>query len=70
LSETKWAVQGRKKLREGYEIIWSGETAEKRNGIAIIVSPTYEEMATRSKCVSGRVLKIRIVVKEKEKNIL
>jgi hypothetical protein len=46
LSETKWMGQGRKKLKEGYEVILCGETTEKRNGVASIVSPTYAEMIT------------------------
>jgi exonuclease III len=70
LSETKCTGQGRKKLREGYKIIWSGETTEKRNGVAIIVSPTYAEMVTDSECISRRAMKIRILMKEKEMNML
>jgi exonuclease III len=68
--ETKWITQRRKKLREEFEIIWSGEITEKRNGVAIIVSPTHVEMVTQTECISGRVMKIRILMKDKEINLL
>jgi hypothetical protein len=42
----------------------------KRSGVAFIVSQTYAEMVTESECISGRVMKIRILMKEKEMNIL
>jgi hypothetical protein len=67
LSGTKWLGQGRKKLREVYEIIWSDEATEKRNGIE---SPAYTDMVTESECISGRKKERRILVKEKEMNIL
>jgi hypothetical protein len=70
LSKTKQMGQRTEKLTEGYEIIWSGKTTEKRNRVAIIISPTYAEMVTDSERVSGRVAKIRILVKEKETNTL
>jgi exonuclease III len=70
LSETKWVGQGRKKLRQGYEVIWSGETKEKRNAVAVIMCQTYAEMVTESESISGRVMKIIILVKEKEMNVL
>jgi exonuclease III len=63
-------TQRRKKLREGCEIIWSSKTVEKRNGVAIIVSPIYTEMVTESECISRRVMEIRILMKGKEMNIL
>jgi hypothetical protein len=69
LSKTKWMGQGRKKLRDGYEIIWSGEVTQKRNMAAINVSPTYAEMVIDSECTSGRMIKIKILMKEKEINI-
>jgi hypothetical protein len=34
------------------------------------VSPTYEEMVTQNECISGRVMKIGIIMKEKEMNTL
>jgi hypothetical protein len=40
------------KIREEYKIIWSGKTTEKRNGAAIIVSPTHAEMVTEYECIS------------------
>jgi hypothetical protein len=61
---------GRNKLRDEYEIIWSGKTTEKTTGPAIIVNPTYAEMVTDSQYISGSVMKIRILVKEKEMNVL
>jgi delta-aminolevulinic acid dehydratase/porphobilinogen synthase len=70
LSEIKWTRHGRKKLRKGYKLIWSGETTEKRNEAAIIVSPTYAEMVTESRCISGKVMKMRILMKDKEMNIM
>lgn len=48
LSDTKWPGQGRKKQREGYEIIWSDESTEERSGVEVIVSPTYAEFVTQS----------------------
>jgi hypothetical protein len=44
----------RKKPREAYEIIWFGEITEKRNAVAINVSPPHAEMATENECISGR----------------
>jgi hypothetical protein len=37
--------------KKGIKVIWSGETTEERNGVAIIVSPTYAEMVTYSECI-------------------
>jgi hypothetical protein len=56
---------GRKKLREGYKISWSGETSDERNGVTITVIPTYSKMVTETECTSKRVMK-RILMKEKE----
>jgi hypothetical protein len=69
LGETKWTGQGRKKLREGYETIWPGETTENRNGVTIIVNPTYAEMITESECISGRVMKTRILMTERNEHM-
>jgi hypothetical protein len=41
-----------------------------KNGVAIIVSPTDAEMIIEGECISGRVKKIKILMKEKEINIL
>jgi hypothetical protein len=43
--------QGREKLSDGYNIIWSGKTTEKINGAAIIVNPPYAEMVTETECI-------------------
>jgi hypothetical protein len=42
----------------------------KRNGVVITVSPKYAEMVTESESISGRVMKIKILMKQKEMNIL
>jgi exonuclease III len=47
-SETKWPGQGMKQMRRGHHIVWSGEKEEKRNGVAIILSPEMIDKVTQT----------------------
>jgi hypothetical protein len=70
LSKTKWTGQGRKKLRKGYETIWSSKNTGKKKLIEIILIPTYGEKVTDTEFISGRKIKIKLLVKVKEMNFL
>jgi exonuclease III len=70
LSETKWPGQGMKQMRRGHHIIWSGEKEEKRNVVAIILSPEMIDKVTQVDYVSGRIIKINLLSKGKEIEIL
>ena len=61
MSETKWKGTGKKALRGGYVLYWSGGK-ERRNGVGIMVSKEMEECIEKVDMVNERIIKVRIRV--------
>jgi exonuclease III len=57
-------------LRKGHHIFWSGENEEKRNGVAIVLSPEIIDKVTQIEHISGRIIKIKKLSKGKETEII
>jgi exonuclease III len=70
LSEMKWPGQGMKQMRKGHHIVWSGEKEETKKGVAIILSPEMTDKVTQIDYISGRIIKINLLSKGKETEII
>lgn len=59
LSEVKWKGKGKRKMRKGYTLFWSGGQ-EAKNGVGIIIKQTIEEYVETVEYTSDRIMKMRL----------
>ena len=60
LAETRWKGEGRRELRKGYRLYWSGNSEGRSSGVGVVVRDGMKEEV---KGISDRIMKIRVTVK-------
>jgi len=69
VQETKWSGKSTRVLGEGYKIYYSGET-NKRNGVGIILDPTFASKVIEVKRIDDRIMRVKLVVHGEILNII
>ena len=60
LAETRTKGKGRKTLHNNYEIVYSGEQNSTRNGVAIVMEPSFAKHIEKIDYVSGRIVAVTL----------